>query len=70
MDGVISDSQLASVGAIIRDDPGRVRVALSKHLPLPLEPLEAKAKALEEGVFFCMGVDTSFCNLHLTSHGG
>ena len=40
------------MGAVIRDDAGRITVALSKHLPLPLEPLEAKAKALEEGVFF------------------
>lgn len=52
-----------SVGAVIKDGAGRVTVALSKHLPLPLEPLEAKAKALEKGVFFAWVLTP-----HFTTH--
>ena len=44
------------MGAVIRDNEGRVTVALSKHLPLPLGPLEAEAKAMEEGVIFAWDV--------------
>jgi len=55
IDGAIfSSSQSASEGAIIRDNEGRVTVALNKHLPLPLGLL--KAKAMEEGVIFAWDV--------------
>lgn len=46
------------MGAVIRNDAGRITVTLCKHLPLPLGPLKAEAKALEEGIFFAwdMGI--------------
>ena len=44
------------MGAVIRDNEGRITVALSKHLPLPLGPPEAEAKVMEEGVIFAWNV--------------
>ena len=41
---------------VIRDYKGRVTAALSKNIHQPLEPLEAKAKAMEVGVFFAWDV--------------
>ena len=42
-----SSSQMASVGAVIRDAEGRVTATLSKHLLLPFGTLE--------GDLFCLG---------------
>lgn len=57
VDGMIfTNSQLASVGAVIRNDARRITVTLCKHLLLPLGPLKAEAKALEEGIFFAWDV--------------
>ena len=56
---VFSSSQTAGVGAVIRDAEGRVTKTLSKHLLLPLGPLEAEAKALEEGDLFCLGMQVN-----------
>ncbi|KAK9997945.1 hypothetical protein SO802_017548 [Lithocarpus litseifolius] len=44
------------VGAIIRDHDGQVEVALSKALLVPLGPLEANEKALEESILFALDV--------------
>ena len=44
------------MGVVIRNTEGRVTAALSKHLLLPLRPLEAEVKALEEGVLFAWDV--------------
>ncbi|KAK9990212.1 hypothetical protein SO802_025197 [Lithocarpus litseifolius] len=51
------------IGVVIRDHEGSVIAAMSKHLQLPLGPLEAEAKAMDEAVLFAwdMGVgDVTF----------
>lgn len=45
-------SKTVGIGAVIRDHEGVVIVAMSKHLHLPLGPLEAEAKALDVVVSF------------------
>ncbi|XP_023922889.1 uncharacterized protein LOC112034302 [Quercus suber] len=47
-----SHLSMIGVGVIIRDHVGSIIAALSKHLPLPLGPLEAEAKALDEATIF------------------
>ena len=49
---------LRNVGicVIIRDHEGSIIAALSKHQPLPLGPLEAEAKAMDEAVLFAWEV--------------
>ncbi|XP_050241300.1 uncharacterized protein LOC126690220 [Quercus robur] len=44
------------VGTIIQDHDGQVEATLSKALLVPLGPLEAKAKALEESILFAWDV--------------
>ena len=41
-----------NIKVIIWDHMGQVEAALSKKLPIPLGPLETKAKALKEGVYY------------------
>ena len=53
---IFSTSKAIGVGVSIRDNEGRVEATLSKKLPVPLGPLETKAKALEEGVQFVWDV--------------
>ena len=50
--------QLNSVGVcvLIRDHEGSVVATMSKHLPLPLGPLEAKGKAMDEVVTFAWDI--------------
>ena len=45
-----------TIGVIIRDHTGQEEVALSKKLPILLEPLETKAKAFKEGVYYAWAV--------------
>ena len=47
VDGATANSQSSEVGVIIRDSTGQVEIAMSKRLPIPLGPLEFKAKAFE-----------------------
>ncbi|XP_050289872.1 uncharacterized protein LOC126728032 [Quercus robur] len=49
---VFSQLSMIGVGVIIRDHVGSVIAALSKCLPLPMDPLEAKAKAMDEATIF------------------
>ena len=49
---VFSHLGITGIGVIIRDHFGSVIAALSKRLPLPLAPLEAEAKALDEAMVF------------------
>uniref|UniRef100_A0A7N2M429 RNase H type-1 domain-containing protein n=1 Tax=Quercus lobata TaxID=97700 RepID=A0A7N2M429_QUELO len=44
---------MTGVGVIIRDHGGSVVAAMSKRMPLPLGPLEAEAKALDEANYVC-----------------
>lgn len=44
------------VGVVICDHEGSVIATMSTHLPLPLGPLEAKAKAMDEAVFFAWDI--------------
>ena len=53
---VFSQLGMIGVGVIIRDHLGSVVVALSKHLPLPLDPLEAEAKAMDEATVFAWDI--------------
>ena len=45
-----------NIRVIIRDHTGQVEAALSKKLPITLGPLETKAKALKEGVYYAWAV--------------
>lgn len=45
-----------NIRVIIRNHTGQVEAALSKKLPIPLGPLETKAKALKEGVYYAWDV--------------
>lgn len=53
---VFSNLGATGIGVIIRDHDGSVIAAMSKHLPLPLGPLEAEAKAIYEAVLFAWEV--------------
>ena len=53
---IFSNLHTIDIGVIIHDHEGSVIAALSKHLPLPLGPLEAKAKAADEAVSFAWDV--------------
>ena len=45
-----------NIRVIIQDHTGQVEAALSKKLPITLGPLETKAKALKEGVYYAWAV--------------
>ena len=47
---------MIGVGVIIRDHEGSVVSAMSKCIPFPLGPLEAKAKAMDEATLFARDV--------------
>ena len=49
---VFSHLGVTGISVIIRDHFGSVIAALSKRLPLPLAPLEAEVKALDEATVF------------------
>ncbi|KAK9990582.1 hypothetical protein SO802_025567 [Lithocarpus litseifolius] len=53
---VFSNLKNVRIGVIIHDHEGSVIAALSKHLPLPLGPLEVEAKAMDEAVLFAWHV--------------
>ena len=53
---VFSHLGMTGVGVIIWDHFGSVIAALSKRLPLPLAPLEAEAKALDEVTVFAWDI--------------
>ncbi|XP_030936422.1 uncharacterized protein LOC115961615 [Quercus lobata] len=53
---VFSHLSMIGVGVIIRDHVGSVIAALRKRLPLPLGPLEAEAKALDEDTIFAWDI--------------
>ena len=47
---------MIGVGVIIRDHEGSVVYGMSKCIPLPLGPLEAEAKAMDEATLFSRDV--------------
>ena len=51
-----STTHCSGVGIVIRDNAGKVMVAMSMKIPCPLGPLESEAKAMEEGVIFAWDV--------------
>lgn len=53
---VFSHLGMTGISVIIRDHFGLVIDALSKRLPLPLAPLEAEAKALDEATVFAWDI--------------
>lgn len=53
---VFAQLDMIGVGVVIRNHEGTVIAALSKRLPLPLGPLEAEAKALDEASIFTWDV--------------
>ena len=52
---VFAQSRQSGIGVVIQDHEGRVITVLSNKIHQPLGLLEAKAKSMEVGVFFCMG---------------
>ena len=55
---------MIGVRVIIRDQGGSVVAAMSKRIPLPLGPLEAEAKALDEATMFARDI-----GVHTTKNG-
>ena len=56
-DGVVfKQAQATGIGVVARDHDGQVIAAMSKKLWVPLGPLEAEAKAMEEGIIFACDV--------------
>ena len=53
---VFSQLGMSGVSVIIRDHLGSVVTALSKRLPLLLDPLEAEAKAMDEATIFAWDI--------------
>ena len=53
---VFSNLKIVGISVVIHDHEGSVIATLSKHLPLPLGPLEAKAKAVDEAVSFAWDI--------------
>ena len=53
---VFSQLGMIGVSVIIRDHLGFVVVVLSKRLPLPLDPLEVEAKAIDEATVFAWDI--------------
>ena len=53
---VFSQLGMIGVGVIIGDHLGSVVAALSKCLPLPLDSLEAEAKAMDEATIFAWDI--------------
>ena len=57
VDGAVFASQKAAgLGVIIRDDRGRVEVAMSKKVLAPLGALETEAKAFEAGLLLARDI--------------
>ena len=57
MDGAVFSNQKAvRVGVTIRDDRGRLEVAMSMKIHAPFGALEAEAKAFEAGIIFARDV--------------
>ena len=53
---VFKNSKSVGIGVVVRDHEGSILAALSKRLPLPLGPLEAEAKAMEEAISFTIDI--------------
>ena len=53
---VFSVTKSVGIGVVVRDHEGLVLAALSKCMPLPLGPLEAEAKAMDEAVSFARDI--------------
>ena len=53
---VFKNSKSVGIGVVVRDHEGSVLAALSKRPPLPLGPLEAEAKAMEEAISFATDI--------------
>ncbi|XP_023892054.1 uncharacterized protein LOC112004060 [Quercus suber] len=53
---VFKNTKSVGIGVIVRDHVGAMLVALSTQLPLPLGPLEAKAKAMDVAISFAKDI--------------
>ncbi|XP_030958883.1 uncharacterized protein LOC115980811 [Quercus lobata] len=53
---VFSNTKEVGIGVVVRDHKGEVIAALSKRLSLPLGPLEAEAKAMDDAVSFARDI--------------
>ena len=69
---IFSPKNFVGIGLVIYNQEGSVIATLSRHLPLPLGPIEAEAKAMDEAVLFAWDIeirDTFFegdsCSLKL-----
>ena len=65
---VFSQARTVGIGIVIRDHLGLVIAALSKKLPLPLGPLEAEAKAMDEAVLFAADIGIKDAIFESDSH--
>ena len=53
---VFSNKKAVGIGVVVREHEGSVLAALSKCIPLPLGPLAAEAKAMEEAAHFARDI--------------
>uniref|UniRef100_A0A7N2L839 RNase H type-1 domain-containing protein n=1 Tax=Quercus lobata TaxID=97700 RepID=A0A7N2L839_QUELO len=53
---VFKNSKSVGIGVVVRNHEGSVLTALSKRLPLPLGPLKAEAKTMEEAISFATDI--------------
>ena len=53
---VFSNKKAVGIGVVVRYHEGSVLAALSKGIPLPLGPLAAEAKAIEEAAHFARDI--------------
>ena len=53
---VFSNKKAVGIGVVVRDHEGSMLATLSKCIPLPLGPLAAEAKAMEEATHFARDI--------------
>ncbi|XP_050277981.1 uncharacterized protein LOC126719476 [Quercus robur] len=58
---VFSNTKAVGIGVVVCDHKGEVIAALSKRLSLPLGPLEAEAKAMDDAVSFARDIGLLPC---------
>ena len=55
-DTVFANQKAVAVGVVVRDDKGRIEVAMSKKIPIPLGTVEAEVMAYKTGLLFAKDI--------------
>ena len=51
-DTVFANQKVVGVGVVVRDDKGKIEVAMSKKIPIPLGTVEAEVMAYKTSLLF------------------